>query len=467
MTFPLYFVYMVEVTGVGEISRNKVEINVNNILKQRVFSEVDKLGNKYYQRNPRKERDLGDWVVENDKGSEKRKLEISKGKEKQHLTINFEKQKMTGFDFILSDGKTIVSLQKNNEGKLIILRKDKKGKLITGSEDLSPREYLELTNFPFKFALDRKVNSIVDTVDPDKVIRYVLPVGATALTAVALGAHASMRDMNTYADNQFRESFSNRPALSQTVDKVVLSPVDDYISVSGVNEKKSPEKNLILLDPPKDRQDFYSAAIKANSIGSSNIEELRTIDILLTSGNSRLLESNMRAYFQEKNSSGLYHYRADSRGGSLTLVKPLEDALQIMRRNPNSQRSIFALLDGLHSFHNAEISAQSLITPEKIMGQAGYEGLTDNISAQQIWDSYWTIGAENYNQGSIKGFNLMFANVANGDLFVYPKDNVVGKVMSVGETIVVWTYDQTTGQVKIIKYDAKNFPNEEALGFRK
>jgi hypothetical protein len=102
------------------------------------------------------------------------------------------------------------------------------------------------------------------------------------------------------------------------------------------------------------------------------------------------------------------------------------------------------------------------------MGQAGYEGQVDNISAQQIWESYWNIGADNYNQGSIKGYNLMFETVTAGDLFVYPKGEVVGIVMKadIKNDITVWTYDQATGKVKIVKYNVDNFPNGEALGFR-
>lgn len=456
--------------AVGEIHRNKVEIGGNNILKTIVFNEINKIGSRYYQKNPRKERNFGDWEVKNDKGQEKRKLKISKGKEKQHLTINFDKKQMTGFDFMLSDGKTIVSLQKNREGKFLISRKDKDGKLISDSENLTARDYLELRNFPFKFSLDRNVNAIVDTVDPDEIIRYVTPVALT----IGFAGHAAFSNVKT--PNVVSTYLGSRPVLQ-------VSPIKN--PTTGSSKGIAPpaeikadvnkfENNLKLLDPPEDRNTFYTEAMNNTKVQgmSSNIQELELVDQLISDyGRSDGLQTEikMRKYFESIKSNGLYHYRADSRGNSLTLVKPLEDALKIIRSNPKSQRSIFALLDGLHSYHTAGISDQQLITPERIILQAGYSGPIENISAQQIWDKFWSVKAENYNRGSIKGFNLMFETVANGDLFVYPKGEVIGMVMNVDikNGITVWTYNQSTGKVKIIKYNAKDFPNEEVLGFRR
>ena len=65
---------MQEITATGEIGRNKVEINVNNILKQKVFHDIDNLGNKFYQKNPRREKNLGNWEVKNDRGEVERKI---------------------------------------------------------------------------------------------------------------------------------------------------------------------------------------------------------------------------------------------------------------------------------------------------------------------------------------------------------------------------------------------------------
>ena len=448
----------------GEIHRNKVEISGNKdgkYFNQEIFDMANDLGHFYFAKLLNH---LGDWRIAEEKDRRKTKsngehLYISKNGKKQKLSINYEGY-MTGLDFMLSDGKTTVSLTKNKDGKLTVVRMNKEGETISGPENLSLREYIEISNFPVKFWLDRNVNAIVNKVYPDKVIRYVVPASAMAIVAVSLGSK-----LLKGPEHILTPPVDNRPVLTQTVETPIQT----------VNVEKPIKVDLPSL--PTKRESIYKAAIEATKAnqdlhGLSNIEELMIIDKLLISGNGKFNVQKIRAYFQAKNSNGLYQYRADSRGGSLTLVKPLEDALKTIKDNSNSQRSIFALLDALNSYDNNSIG--SLITPEKVMIQAGYKGSTDNISAQQIID----LVPNNYNTlGSIEAYRLMFETVTNGDLFVYPKDKVVGKIISVDYIIneanevvdgkiLVWTYDQATGKVKIIQYTAKDFPNGEALGFR-
>ena len=419
MAFPLYFVYMQEITAGQEIHRNTVEINVNNILKQRVFSEVDKLGNKFYQRNPRRERNLGDWEVKNDRGTVKRKLEISKGEEKQHLTINFEQKQMIGFDFMLSDGKTIVNLQKSKDGKLTVTRIDITGKPIPGSEDLSAREYLELSNFPVKLWIDRNVNAIVDTVDPSKVIRYVAPVALT----FGIGAMAGKMDFNKpNSATSFKDAFLGPLPISQSVGntensvekniqqpKVSETPQDAIHFQNEYTQIFKTEKEAVLNGGEEGN------VPKINILGSMQELELVTNFYLPSNAkkDGQSLELDIRKYLKSLNTNGIFNYRQyDSVGKpGKALVGDLEKALIDIRNNPYSQKSVYGLLDALHRFN----TGKAMVTPESIMNQSGFFGSADNFSGQELWDAYWK-NPDVFDAGTIKATSIIFDTTSVGGI---------------------------------------------------
>ncbi|MFA5771022.1 MAG: hypothetical protein WC894_06060 [Patescibacteria group bacterium] len=423
---------MQEITGVREIHGNKVEIGGNNILKQKVFHDIDNLGNKFYQKNPRREKNLGNWEVKNDRGSIKRKLEISKGKEKQHLTINFEQKKMIGFDFMLSDGKTVVNLQINEDRRLIVSRKDIKGRKIYGSENLNPREYLELTNFPFKFALDRNVNAIVDKVDPNKVIRYVLPVAS----AVALGGKLALSQLGTPNNaTSLNTLFFNRPALSQSVGDSVKDQAVDRLPTS-LESKLGAEKK-----------------------GISDLGLLQELGFVLRFYDpekpiKQPLDKAIRDYLnnptdpQDKNR----YVRPDGK-----LVGNLENALKEIKNNPKSQDSFYGLIDAIHEFN----TGKGIVTPRKILDQANATG--DNLRTAYIDTKDKVTGEPEFNRGLIKG-NEYFGYILPGD-FIVTEDNQSGIVTSTKKdengvllSVNILVFNEQTGKVNIKTVFAENYP---------
>lgn len=433
---------MQEITAIGEIGRNKVETNRNNILKQRVFSEVDELGSKFYQKNPRRERNLGDWEVKNDRGIIKRKLEISKGEEKQHLTINFEQKKMIGFDFILSDGKTVINLQKNEEGKLVVSRKDKAGKSLPGSEDLSPREYLELTNFPFKFALDRNVNAIVDTVDPSKFIRY-----ATPIVGLVAGAGFAINADQISAQN-WKDLFLSPAPISQPVGDLTISYKE-----SKPGFKKSGIKRLTELEKQINQEKKLSSD---NQEALGLLQELNFISRFYDPEKSlnQPVDEVIRNYLKNPtNPQNKNRYI----GPDGKLVGNIEKALKNIQNNPKNQDSFYGLLDAIHEFN----TGKGIVTPRKILDQANATG--DNLRTAYIDTKDKVTGEPEFNKGPIKASEA-FEYTLPGD-FIVTEDNQYGIVTSTKKdensvllSVNILVFNEQTGKVNIKTVFAENHP---------
>lgn len=438
---------MSEGAMLGEMTK-PVENPIKNILTKKVFKRIDDLGSQFYTSNHRRDKNLGDWKINNDKGSIKRKLDFFKGEKNQHLTINFEKQIMTGFDFTLSDGKTIINLKKNEEGKLIVSRKNKKGESVSGSDDLSLREYIELLNFPVKLQFDRSVNSIVNTVDPHNVIRYATPVALT----VSFAGHSVLANFAKPNDT-----------ISVNQTSILKQNIDDRPVI------KLPEKELNF-----EFRDFFDSAkkeiINGSDLNTSKMDELgstQEMEIITRfyqpgeKKDGQILERDIRKYLKNLKSNNRYVYRQYEENGSpgKALVGDLEKVLIEIRNNPYSQKSIYDLFDALHQYN----TGKSLVTPDQIMLQAGIVGSGQDTSFQDVWDTYWQ-NPEVFQAGPIKGYSVLYETVLTGDLLV--SENLIGRVMSIGkESLTVWIYDQKSGSIKITSFSPDNFPNP-SLGFR-
>ena len=438
MAFPLYFVYMLE--GVME-GMKPVENRIKKYFKQEVFDEVAVLGDKFFTPNRRRDKNLGDWEVRNDRGSVKRKLEISKCKEKQLLTINFEQKQMTGFDFMLSDGKTIVNLQKSKDGKLTVTRMHITGKPIHGSEDLSSREYLELSNFPVKLWIDRNVNAIVDTIDPHKIIRYVLPVAS----AVALGGKLALSHLGTPNNaTNLNTAFFNRPALSQPVGN------------SGKQENFPKKESDQVVDKLPTSLESKLEAEKKGISDLGLLQELGFVSKFYDPEKplNKSVDEAIRSYLNNPTDPKDKKRYIGSDG---KLVGNIEETLKEIKNNPKSQDAFYALLDAIHQFNTGE----ELVTPAKILQQTNATG--DNIRGAYIDTKDKVTGEPEFNKRLIKG-NEVFDYLLPGD-FIVTEDNRSGIVTSTKKdengvllSVNILVFNEQTGKVNIKTVFAENHP---------
>ena len=183
---------MIEAVGM-QTTRGVETSKHNNVNK--ICGKVEKTGKQFLEKKYTFVNHFNNWRVVRD-GSD---ISFSKQGDKQHLKIHYEKPKsdkkseriMDGLDFILSDGKTKISLQKEEDGSWKISR-EKDGHKIEGGSILRKDEERELSNFLYKFKRDsllegivggakkisKNVNKILDKVDPDNIYRYVVPTAA-------------------------------------------------------------------------------------------------------------------------------------------------------------------------------------------------------------------------------------------------------------------------------------------------
>ena len=314
------------------------------------------------------------------------------------MSINYEQNLMTGLDFMLSDESTIVNLLKNKDGKLIVTRMDKTGRSIPGSEDLSPREYLELSNFPVKLWIDRNVNAIVDTVDPNKIIRYVLPVAS----AVALGGKLALSNFGVHNNaTTLNQAFFNRPALSQSVGDQESDQAVDKLPTSLESKLDAEKKGISDL-----------GLLQELGFVSRFYDPEKPI--------KQPLDKAIRDYLnnptdpQDKNR----YVRPDGK-----LVGDLENALKEIKNNPDSQDSFYALLDAIHEYN----TGKGIVTPRKILDQANATG--DNLRTAYIDTKDKVTGEPEFNNGLIKG-NEAFEYILPGD-FIVTEKNQNGIVISI------------------------------------
>ena len=177
---------MIEAAGIQAIRR--AEMSKNNSVNK-ICGKVEKVGLQFLEKKYTFVNHFNNWRVVRD-GSD---VSFSKQGDKQHLKIHYEKTKsdkkseriMNGLDFVLSDGKTKISLQKDEDGSWKINR-EKDGHKIEGGNILRKDEERELSNFLYKFKRDRILNSIVTTVRRDKIFKYVTPTTA-AIVGIATG----------------------------------------------------------------------------------------------------------------------------------------------------------------------------------------------------------------------------------------------------------------------------------------
>ena len=454
--------------AVGIQTTRSVEISKNNSINK-ICGEVEKTGKQFLEKNHTFVNHYNDWRVARD-GAD---ISFSKKEDKQHLKIHYEKpkednkseRKMNGLDFVLSDGKTTISLQKNDGESWKIVR-EKDGHRIEGGNILRKDEERELSNFLYKFKRDRILNNIVDTIRKDKIFKYVLPV-TTAVVGIATGG--------------FQPSATQISQESWQAAFLGPTPISQPIANTG-NRK---ERNIQQADPqeiPQNRIHFeneYAQIFKAEReatlageegnvpkigiLGAMQEIELVTnfYDSSLTHKDGQTLELQIRKYLRSLNINGLYNYRQyDSVGKpGKALVGDLEKALIDIRNNPYSQKSVYGLLDALHKFN----TGRPMVTPESIMNQSGFLGSSDNFSGQELWDAYWK-SPEVFDDGTIKATSVIFDTTSIGDLVV--SQDLVGRVMSInGDKITVWVFDQNKGGAKLVTFSADDFPNP-ALGFR-
>lgn len=469
----------------GEIHGNKVEINRNNLLTQRVFNEVDILGKRFLFQNQSEDKNLGDWQVQRAWANEKdpksnKNIILNKTGKKQNLIISYAHDKMTSLDFTLSDGETIVSLQKNDEGKLVVSRKDTTGKLNSESHDLTPREYLELTNFPVKFWIDRNVNAIVDTVDPSKFIRYATPiVGLVAGAGFATGAD------QINAQN-WKDLFLGPTPLSQpennarTKEKQLLMLSSEDAVIKNIfatpKEKISDKIECVDLDcltrykftRPEDRN------LQMNAL--SLIDDIKLtsrffLNPQLNSGKDMAtLMSKYLKHDQDVNS--LYKWRKYKNNGVPTneLVDPLQKVVGELNFTafPKDQQNFYRFLDALQQFSNPH---SNLITPEKVMKQIGIPVPYGNVTGTDLYKYYWQVNQQNpdlFTSGNINCFSVIAETTLSNDLLV-TQDGSIQIVASIingkNGDMEVHTVEYQPGKIIKRVYNNSNFPSG-AISFR-
>ena len=447
-----------------------IEKPMAKYLKTEVFDEVDTLGKNFLLRSPKFYKNLGDWSIKktdilDEPKSYKRKLDFSKDKSKQHLTISYEQQKklenakweMSGLDFTLSDGNTIVSLQKNNEGKLVVTRRDKTGKSLPGSENLSPREYIEISNFPVKLLRDRIVNAIVDTVDPDKITRYVLPVASV----VSFGAHMALSHfspLNNLAD--VNKALIDRPALAQTVDKIIPTnklnyseipnTATDFVTLDQENENKYKDTiELYTHYNNENKRTSYDSAVGL-------IDNLKLVhEFTLPNTKGLTQKKAIEKFLMEAEIPGgeLFRYRGRETNG---LPQSLKDAISKIDSggSPYSEDTIYSLIKALREFNGIKFA-----TPKDILQQAGSQSNDLRSAYQETKDP--TTGIPKFNDGPIQASEVV-ETVAPGNILI-TKDNQYGIVMakrndeSGNLVFTVWRYDVSTGLVVIEDFLADEF----------
>lgn len=465
----------------GSVSR--VETGKNNNINK-ICGKVDKMGKQFLSKNHPFVNHYNDWRVVRD-GSD---ISFSKKGDKQQLKIHYEKpgedkrteRQMNGLDFILSDGKTKISLQSGEDGGWKISR-EKDGKKIDGGNILRKDEERELSNFLYKFKRDRLLvgilkgakkvskdfNKVLDKVDPDNIYRYVVP---TAAAIVGLATGGFQINTNQISQASWEAAFLGPTPISQPVGQTENKTTGR--NVNRANTEETPHNKIHF-------ENEYTQIFKTERGAVLNGEEgnVSRIDILGSMQELELvtnfyspshprkdgqsLEQEIRKYLRSLNTNGIYNYRqydAIGKPGN-ALVGDLERVLIDIRNNPYSQRSVYGFLDALHRFN----TGKSLVTPENIMLQSGFLGPTDNFSGQDIWNAYWS-NPEIFDVGTIKATSIIFDTTSVGDLVV--SADLVGRVMSInGEKMTVWVYDPATSKAKLVTFTTDNFPNP-ALGFR-
>jgi len=455
---------MIEAVGM-QTTRGVETSKHNNVNK--ICGKVEKTGKQFLEKKYTFVNHFNNWRVVRDSSD----ISFSKKGDKQHLKIHYEKPKsdkkseriMNGLDFVLSDGKTKISLQKEEDGSWKISR-EKDGKKIDGGNILRKDEERELSNFLYKFKRDRILNGIITSVKQDRFFRYAIPtVGIIAGAGFATGA-------DQISAQNWRDLFLGPTPISQPVGQTENKTTGR--NVNRVNTEETPHNKIHF-------ENEYTQIFKTERGAVLNGEEgnVSRIDILGSMQELELvtnfyspshprkdgqsLEQEIRKYLRSLNTNGIYNYRqydAIGKPGN-ALVGDLERVLIDIRNNPYSQRSVYGFLDALHRFN----TGKSLVTPENIMLQSGFLGPTDNFSGQDIWNAYWS-NPEIFDVGTIKATSIIFDTTSVGDLVV--SADLVGRVMSInGEKMTVWVYDPATSKAKLVTFTTDNFPNP-ALGFR-
>lgn len=457
---------MIEAVGMQALRR--AEMSKNNSINK-ICGKVEKVGLQFLEKKYTFVNHYNDWRVVRD-GSD---ISFSKKGDKQHLEVHYEKPKadkksdreMNGLDFVLSDGKTKISLQKEEDGSWKISR-EKDGQKIEGGSILRKDEERELLNFLYKFKRDRILNSIVTTVRRDKIFKYVIPTTAAIVGIVTGGFQPSTAQTS---QESWQAAFFGPAPIS--------APAGNTESTTGrnpgrVNTEETPQNKIHFENEYSRIFKTEREAVLSGEEGSvpridilGSMQELELVTNFYAPSHSRKdgqsLELEIRKYLRSLNTNGIYNYRQyDSVGRpGNALVGDLERVLIDIRNNPYSQRSVYGFLDALHRFN----TGKSLVTPESIMLQSGFLGPTDNFSGQDIWNAYWS-NPEIFDVGTIKATSVIFDTTSVGDLVV--SADLVGRVMNInGDKITVWVYDQATSKAKLITYTADSFPNP-ALGFR-
>lgn len=472
---------MIEAVGM-QTTRGIETSKHNNVNK--ICGKVEKTGKQFLEKKYTFVNHFNNWRVVRD-GSD---ISFSKQGDKQHLKIHYEKPKsdkkseriMDGLDFILSDGKTKISLQKEEDGSWKISR-EKDGHKIEGGSILRKDEERELSDFLYKFKRDsllegivggakkisKNVNKILDKVDPDNIYRYVIP---TAAAIVGLATGGFQVNTNQISQASWEAAFLGPAPISQPVGKTESASTGR--NVGRVNTEETQQNKIHFQNEYEQIFKTEREAVLNGEEGNvpgidilGSMQELELVTNFYAPSHSRKdgqsLELEIRKYLRSLNTNGIYNYRQyDSVGkpGS-ALVGDLERVLIDIRNNPYSQRSVYGFLDALHRFN----TGKSLVTPENIMLQSGFLGPTDNFSGQDIWNAYWS-NPEIFDAGTIKATSIIFDTTSVGDLVV--SADLVGRVVNInGDKMTVWVYDQSKGKAKLVTFTNNDFPNP-ALGFR-
>jgi hypothetical protein len=467
------------IQGVGNVEGSK------NSRVNKVIGNIERTGRQFLSKKLSFVNHYEDWRVVRDAAD----ISFSKKGDKQHLKIHYEKpqenikteRRMDGFDFTLSDGKTKISLKKAENGSWKITR-EKDGHQVEGGNILRKDEERELSNFLYKFKRDRILNNIIkgakkaskdvekvlDKVDPDKIYRYVVP---TAVAVVGIATGGFHINTNQISADSWQAAFFGPPAASRQIGAMEKNMPRNIQKTAAQEEETT--QNVIHF------QNEYTQIFETERNAVLNGEESNVpgIDILgpmqeleLVSNfypsshakkDGQSLELEIRKYLRSLYENGIYNYRQyDSVGKpGKALVGNLEQALIDIRNNPYSQRSVFGLLDALHRFN----TGKSMVTPEQIMLQTGFQGSTESFSAQDIWNAYWS-NPEIFDVGTIKATSIIYDTTSIGDMVV--SQDLIGRVVNInGNKMTVWVYDQSSGKVSLKTFTSENFPNP-ALGFR-
>lgn len=413
---------------------------------------------------------LDSWLFDektelsNDRSITRTKLRIIKNrKNHEEVGLTYERPSSSSvkdrelLEISLKEGDSIFLMRKNKESDWDFYKKGKRGTDV-------PFEDAEKKQFEKELLLvisDIQADRIINLIDSTKIFRALSPIFIVFNMYMHIKDNIKIREDNGLPNKGSNQKDSH--SLKTTKEKKTIYPL---YSLSSTHQKMF-DGEIIKTKSNFYRQELHYHSELMSTLGM--IEDLRLTTRFFSQDqlkNGRDFSTTVAKFMlSDKDGSERYLWRTYQNGKPENrLVKPLWREIERVREEKNvlTQKNFFRMLDAFQHFKN-----ESIATPEKIALQLKLETNTDNISAFDIWNNYWLMTPEKFNQGQIQGNSVTIETVSPRQLFV--TENQIGIVMSVtknkkGDIQVSVLVVDANGKTRRVIYDKNSFP--KALIFR-